>query len=83
MAVGVQTTGPQHQVNIAERWNGQAWSTLPVPGLANWIVNNLSGIACTAAANCWAVGGTIDPGAPDAGRRIIAHWNGAKWALVG
>ena len=35
------------------------------------------------AANCWGVGGTLNPGAPGAGARIIAHWNGAKWALVG
>jgi hypothetical protein len=83
IAVGDQTTGPQGQVNIAERWNGQAWSTLPVPGLAGWLVNNLSGIACTAAVNCWAVSGTLNPGAPGAGERIIAHWNGARWALVG
>jgi hypothetical protein len=83
MAVGDQTTGPQRQVNIAERWNGQTWSALPVPNLASWTVNNLSGIACIAAANCWAVGGTINPGAPGAGQRIIAHWNGAKWALMG
>jgi hypothetical protein len=83
MAVGDQSVRPQREVNIAEQWNGQTWSTLSVPSLASWPVNSLNGIACTAAANCWAVGGTGNPGAPGAGRPLIAHWNGATWALVG
>ncbi len=67
------------------RWNGKSkkWSSVTVPnpaGVAKGDVNELSGLSCTAPANCWAAGtyGKF-------GKRTLnlaLHWNGMSWSKV-
>jgi hypothetical protein len=82
LAVGFRSTGPQTEVTLAAQWNGTAWSALTVPRPAHWVDSGLRGIACPAAADCWAVGGSGNPGAPGRAHRVIEHWNGTTWTLV-
>jgi hypothetical protein len=83
MAVGSQATTPERGVTLADRWDGTHWSMQITVSRANWPQNTLTGVACPSAANCWAVGGSLNPGAPGKQLSIIEHWNGAKWSLVG
>jgi hypothetical protein len=80
MAVGFSATGGDSGKTLAARWNGTAWTPLATPNPGRWPISALNGIACTAASNCWAVGGSANRGTPGAGRQIIEHWNGTKWS---
>jgi hypothetical protein len=75
-AVG-QTHGVQ---TLIERWNGTNWIVVPSPdptasgGINN---NDLSGVACSAATNCFAVGSM--QGAKSV---LIERWNGTAWSVA-
>jgi hypothetical protein len=86
MAVGVRRTTPQQQseLTMAARWGGNGWSRLATPNPANNLnLHGLQNIACVTASDCWAVGGSGSTGEPGLASRIIEHWNGTKWSLVG
>jgi hypothetical protein len=67
-AVGSWASAPPKQVGGTEafHWNGSVWSSVSTPKLGGG-----NGVACTAAANCWAVAGN------DA-----MHWTGTRWSPV-
>ena len=54
MAIGTYLTG-QADLNLAESWNGSAWSMVPIPSTAAYI-NSLAKVSCTSASACTAVG---------------------------
>ncbi len=64
---------------LIEQWNGSAWSVVPSPNADATHDNELYGVTCTSASDCWAVGeysnGTAD-------QTLVEHWNGASWAIV-
>ena len=73
----------------ALHWNGGKWSGTATPspaGHRKGDMNELFDVACTAPANCWAVGdigrfrGTITT--PVKLQDLALHWNGAKWTMV-
>jgi hypothetical protein len=67
------------QSPLAERWNGRAWSVLPalsVPGAAR---GELSGVSCSSANACTAVGTYYTSAGVSTG--FAARWNGSAWAL--
>ena len=67
----------------ALHWNGRTWSRVltPEPGGTRAGANSmLSDVACTASANCWAVG-LYDNG-NGASLNQALHWNGTKWSRV-
>jgi hypothetical protein len=71
-------------VNEAMHWNGTKWSLAFTPdpdGISTMDVNQLEGISCTTASNCWAVGqyGTIN-GSTGSVHNQALHWNGKKWS---
>jgi hypothetical protein len=77
-AVGSAGTGPGR--NLALHWNSKKWSVVRTPnggGTGKNVLNELSSVRCTSAANCWAVG-DANPG-NDVHINQILHWNGAKW----
>jgi hypothetical protein len=78
-AVG-EATGTSGDLNESLHWNGRKWSTVAVPDLSSGadIFNDLTGVSCTADANCWAVG-LYENGA-DLNETL--HWNGRKWLTV-
>ena len=73
---------------IAETWNGKSWllRPVPLPALASQD-SSLSGVACTTARFCVAVGGyEYGSGCTDyygqgpcARQTMIARWNGRRW----
>ena len=69
--------------NEALRWNGTKWSKLktPNPGgtTTNGDFNELIGLGCANASNCWAVGAYGNFGTETFLNEIL-HWNGKKWS---
>ncbi len=67
-------------------WNGKKWAKATVPnpgGSAKGEFNELNGLACASAVNCWAAGieGNVASGLPTVQlRNDILHWNGKKWS---
>ncbi len=75
-ATACSATGTYNEGSaFAERWNGTSWQITPLA--APTATMALTGIVCTAASACTAVG---DVGSPAAGITTLAeHWNGATW----
>lgn len=79
--------GPSETIlNEMLHWNGSTWDTGTVPspgGTASGDYSNLAGVACTSAANCWAVGmyGTVGT-SPETFQNQVPHWNGHHWSLT-
>jgi hypothetical protein len=77
---------PTTLLNEALHWNGTTWSQIGTPnpdGTGGNAVNTLSGVTCTAASDCWAVG---DYGSESSTSITLLnqalHWDGAQWTLV-
>ena len=65
---------------LAMHYNGRTWAPVPIgvaPG--SFAANQLSGVACPTAVDCWAVG--IMDGATPKARLLIEHWNGRTWSV--
>jgi hypothetical protein len=79
MATGTVFTAAG-EAALAEVFNGTKWSvvTLATPAGSNGIA--VRGVACTAAANCYAVAGSST--SPGNSVTLIERWNGASWAVV-
>jgi hypothetical protein len=79
-AVGEYINGANDQTLI-EQWNGTSWSIATSPNTSSTQDNNLRGVTCTSATQCWAVGsyfadnGTIE-------RTLIEQWNGSAWSII-
>jgi hypothetical protein len=69
------------QLNQAQRWNGSTWSVSATPnpgGTARHTTNFLSGISCSSASSCWAVGYSMRIGHLQVNDAL--RWNGRKWS---
>ena len=76
---------------MIEQWNGSAWSLVPAPDTGQ-AFDQLTGVQCLAADDCWAVGNAgptqqnpnflpIFPAAAgDQG--LVEHWDGSSWSLI-
>jgi hypothetical protein len=67
-------------LNEALRWDGGNWSVVATPdpgGTSDTDVNILSGVRCTSARYCWAVGGWAQPNAEPVNQAL--NWNGRRW----
>jgi hypothetical protein len=76
---GSLTGGTENFSNEVLHWNGSKWSRVSAPnpaGTAGNDFNELQGLSCTSAADCWAVGAY---GAAGTSFNEILHWNGKKW----
>jgi hypothetical protein len=72
--------------NNGLHWNGRKWSVADVPNPTGFFLgayNALSGLACTSAKSCWAVG-TYGSGEPsdDYYLNEALFWNGHNWTQV-
>jgi hypothetical protein len=86
LLVGFFTT-PGHSAGqaLAERWNGQSWSRIGVPGvLAGG--GSLAGVGCAPAsadASCWVVGQTVARGSGLVPiHPLVERWNGTSLVLA-
>ena len=55
-AVGDYGNSSGNDVTLAERWNGSSWKIQPTPNPTGQAASVLSGVSCTAATACTAVG---------------------------
>jgi hypothetical protein len=77
-AVGYsEGTSPLAQ-NLAEHWDGGAWSIVSVPVTGPNAFNSLQGVTCVNGEDCWAVGFSTNPGT----RTLAEHWDGHAWTIV-
>jgi hypothetical protein len=74
IAVGYYFTTHNLSVDqmLVERWNGSKWEIQPTPNPTD--EGDLTGVSCSSAASCTAVGGG-ENGA------FAEHWNGSKWEI--
>jgi hypothetical protein len=78
--VAVGFTGPLYggpNTTLAEAWDGTSWQVLstPSPGISR---NLLTGISCTSASSCIAVGSSdLNLGTP-----LIERWDGQSWSVL-
>lgn len=70
------TSGVSGYAAMAEHWDGQQWSIVPMPNTAP--IESLSGAAAAATNDVWAVGVQ----ATTLGQTLIEHWNGQAWSVV-
>jgi hypothetical protein len=78
MAVGTASNGTTGQT-LAEKWNGKRWTLLSTPDTSSTQDNRLSGVSCTSATFCLAVG-LVNTG-PEI-LTLAEKWNGKSWTLV-
>src|ERR1700733_5034125 len=79
MAAGISESATAPDRTLFERWNGSAWSIVPSPNVAT-ANDDLSGISCTSATFCVAVGSSRVP--LNAFRSLALQWNGSTWTIV-
>ncbi len=72
--VSIQFGSP---LTLAERWNGTNWSIQATPNPVDFS-GVLSGVSCSSATVCIAVGATFGP---PRGHTLGERWNGTKWSL--
>ncbi len=77
-AVGQATNGGGNIQTLAEEWNGSNWTIKSTQDVGGATISELSGVSCTAATSCEAVGesrtGTNFPA-------LIEKWNGSSWII--
>jgi hypothetical protein len=79
MAVGLYT-GANGYLNLAEEWTSSAWQVVPTPDAAKAKDEFLSGVSCTSAQWCLAVGSAISARAVE--EPVVEDWDGATWSTV-
>jgi hypothetical protein len=78
-AVGYYNNGGVTQT-LTERWDGTLWTVVNSPNTSSSQNNQLAGVTCASASDCWAAG-KFNNGSVD--QTLIEHWNGTSWAMVG
>lgn len=66
-------------LNQALHFNGKQWTQAPIPqpgGDMSGALNDLYGVSCPAASDCWAVGFS----GQGAAREVALRWNGKRWS---
>ncbi|MGD0082452.1 MAG: hypothetical protein ABSD78_04545, partial [Acidimicrobiales bacterium] len=69
---------PGFYVTLAEAWNGTRWAIQPTPNPTGATDSTLSGVSCTLATACTAVGSYDN--SHGAGVTLAEVWNGTKWS---
>jgi hypothetical protein len=63
-------------------WNGKAWRELPTPKPAGSTDFNLSGVSCTSASFCMAVGWNAKDPDGIIHQTVAETWNGSAWKII-
>ena len=81
LAVGYSETynGAYSYQTLVEQWNGTSWSIVASPNASATQDNQLLGVTCASATNCFAVGFYSDGGDT---KTLIEQWNGTSWSIV-
>lgn len=78
-AVGQYVNSSRVTVPLAEVWNGTSWQIQSTPAPAGATSSELSGVSCTAADACTAVGSYADTSAQSV--PLAERWSGASWTV--
>ncbi len=74
---GTFTTAPQR--TLAERWDGTGWTIQATPNPTNAQTSVLSGVSCTSATACTAVGSYYLGGGVS--KTLAERWDGTAWTI--
>jgi hypothetical protein len=78
VAVG-GSMSPVENDTLTEVWNGTSWSIVASPNAAGANLSELTGVSCSSATTCVAVGRF----STSAGNQTLAEiWNGASWSIT-
>jgi hypothetical protein len=80
-AVGYFISASGVQQTLAARWNGASWAVQSTPNPSGATSSMLSGVSCTAASACTAVGSYATSPGVNPTRVLVEHWNGSSWAI--
>src|SRR3954454_6749777 len=85
VAVGSSSNASGTQVTLVERWNGTSWSTETSPNPDGAVSSTLSGVTCTSASSCIAVGSSTfpetEPGFGAPALMLVERWDGSRWSI--
>ena len=79
------STSSAKVLNEILRWNGRKWvmASTPEPGgMSKASSNELIGVTCSSASDCWAVGGVGGSIFTESALNQALHWNGKMWSHV-
>jgi hypothetical protein len=80
-AVGFYQDHPGVPRTLAESWDGTTWSVVPTPDPQPGLQGaGFSGVSCSSAASCMAVGHYNSTGDPE--QTVAESWNGHIWSIV-
>jgi hypothetical protein len=73
------------ELSLALHWNGRKWSRVATPNPAGTTLghsNDLFGVACASAKDCWAAGDLGHPIGQGSTvfLNLMLHWNGRRWS---
>ena len=77
-AVGAYINRSFTSLTLAERWNGTRWRIQATPSRAGAAGSGLSGVSCSSARACTAVGSSSTSGSE---RTLAEGWNGTRWRI--
>jgi len=78
-AVGVALPPGGPARTLVERWQGNAWRTVPSPDRPPG-GSFLNAVVALSASDAWAVGLSRSPGGP--ARTLVLRWDGRRWAIT-
>jgi hypothetical protein len=79
-AVGTDTNSGAAKMTLAERWTGSAWTIASTPNPSGGSYNDLTGVSCSAANACLAVGHSRNSAGTYT--TLSERWNGSAWSLA-
>jgi hypothetical protein len=81
VAVGSASPSVNSQVPLVEHWNGSTWKIEKAPTRRpGFTESQLSGVSCTSATRCFAVGSSFNP-SPLKFVTLAEVWNGSRWTI--
>jgi hypothetical protein len=80
-AVGEYQSPGNNSNTLIERWDGSSWAVVSSPNPRPNNINQLRGVTCTSASDCWAVGIFYDSSA-NVFQTLIEHWDGSSWTIA-
>jgi hypothetical protein len=76
-AAGFSVDGSGNHLTLAEAWNGSSWTIQGTPNPSGTTNTQLSGVSCTSASACVAVGYYLSPSYT----MLAEIWNGSSWTI--
>ena len=67
---------------LIQHWDGTNWLIVAAPNTSATAANQLYGVSCSSAVNCWAVGYATPNTQLQLQQPLIAHWNGSSWQFT-